>query len=163
MNPCPCGNYGTRKECICTPQQLIKYRRKISGPIVDRIDMWVEVGNVEYKTLAGEGRRGAESKVVREKIAQARERQAKRFAEAKLPHKTNSELTARDIDKHIKLENDLRELLNQSATKLGLSGRAYHRVIKLARTIADLDENNNIKQSHLLEALSYRPKQMQSM
>lgn len=163
MNPCPCGNYGSRRECVCTPQQLIKYRRKISGPIIDRIDMWVEVSNVEYKTLAGEGRRGATSVAVREKIARAREIQKKRFTQANLPHKTNSELSARDIDKHLKLPADLREILNQSATKLNLSGRAYHRVLKLARTIADLEGSENIKQSHLMEALSYRPKQVNGM
>lgn len=158
MNPCPCGNYGSRRECICTPQQLIKYRRKISGPIVDRIDMWVEVSNVEYKTLAGEGRRGATSTLVREKIAKARKKQEERFKKVGLLHKTNSEFSAREIDAHIKLPLELRELLNQSAAKLNLSGRAYHRVLKLARTIADLEGSEDITQSHLMEALSYRPK-----
>ena len=160
MNPCPCGNYGSRKECLCTPQQLIKYRRKLSGPIVDRIDMWVEVSNVEYETLADHTKGGERSDVVRKKIEKARARQEKRFHDAGLVRKTNSELSAREIDSLITLSPALRELLNQSATKLSLSGRAYHRVLKLARTIADLEGSDAIGQEHLMEALSYRPKQM---
>ena len=160
MNPCPCGNYGTRKECICSPSNLLRYRRKVSGPIVDRIDMWVEVGTIEYKTLSDKTPRTEGSEKVRERILAARKIQRARFASAKLPYQTNSELSARDIDTHAGLSEPVRNLLNQSATKLGLSGRAYHRVIKLARTIADLAGAINIKREHILEALQYRPKQL---
>jgi len=163
MNPCPCGNYGSRRECICTPQQLIKYRRKISGPVMDRIDMWVEVSNVEYSVLSGEKRQGDTSEAARKNIQAAREKQKERFKTAGLSYKTNSELSARDIDKHTKLPPKLRELFDQSATRLNLSGRAYHRVLKLSRTIADLENSENIEQSHLMEALSYRPKQINSL
>ncbi len=161
MNPCPCGNYGSRRECICTPQQLIKYRRKISGPVMDRIDMWTEVSNVEYKVLSGEARKGDSSEAARKKIQAARAVQADRFQKAGLSYKTNSEIGPRDIDKNIKLTPKLRAIFDASASKLNLSGRGYHRVLKLARTIADLEESDDIKQSHLMEALSYRPK-MQS-
>lgn len=160
MNPCPCGNYGSRRECICTPQQLIKYRRKISGPVMDRIDMWVEVSNVEYSVLSGNARRGDNSGAVREKIQSAREKQQARFSAAGLPIKTNSELGARDIDKHIPIAPELREKFHQAATLLNLSNRAYHRVLKLARTIADLEDSDTVNESHLMEALSYRPKQL---
>src|SRR3989344_2746858 len=120
MNPCPCGNYGTRKECVCTPKALQRYRKKLSGPIIDRVDMWVEVGNIEYKALSSEGRRGEKSETVRERIQAARKRQTERYEKAELAHRTNSELSARHIDKLIPLDEKVRELLNQSATKLGL-------------------------------------------
>ena len=163
MNPCPCGNYGTRKECICTPSNLLRYRRKISGPIIDRVDMWVEVGDITYTTLSAETARGEKSERVRTRISTARELQKKRFFENNLQYKTNSEMRARDIDTLIKLTEPVQTLLNQSAAKLGLSGRAYHRVMKLARTIADLEGSETVEQSHVMEALSYRPKQLTSM
>ena len=124
--------------------------------------MWVEVGTVEYKTLSDKTPRGEGSETVRGRILAARDIQQKRFANAKLPYQTNSELGARDIDTHAGLEHSVREILNQSATKLGLSGRAYHRVIKLARTIADLEGSEKITQKNIMEALSYRPKQLNS-
>lgn len=163
MNPCPCGNYGSRKECVCSPSNLLRYRRKISGPIVDRVDMWVDVGEIEYRTLSDETPRGETSELARKKIIAARTRQAKRFKQHNLSYSTNSEMGPRDIDTLIKLTPAVREALNHSATKLGLSGRAYHRVLKLARTIADLYGDDEVIEKHVMEALSYRPKQLSSV
>ncbi len=160
MNPCPCGNWGSRKPCICTQTQLIRYRRKISGPIMDRIDLWVEVGPVEYSTLSDESKRGEASAAVMQRIVRARERQHERFKNAGLPYRTNSELTAKDLDRLVTLSPDDRREFNASAAKLDLSGRAYHRVLKLARTIADLAGDQAVTRKHVMEALSYRPKQL---
>jgi magnesium chelatase family protein len=156
MNPCPCGNFGSEKECICSPQAREKYKKKISGPILDRIDMWIEVAEVDHEKLA-EKHEGEESKVVRKRVKQARDQQGKRFADGDAS--TNSDMTAADIDKHINLDTKTKKLLTQSAQKLGLSARGHHKAVKLARTIADLDGSKKIAEEHLLEALQYRPKE----
>lgn len=161
MNPCPCGHLGSRtKECVCSMGQIQKYQRKISGPIVDRIDLWLEVPAVEYQKLSEHGQKGEESKKVRERVAKAREIQAERFADS---HKAkNGEMNTKDLEKFAPLSANCQKLLNDSAGRLGLSARAYHRVIKLARTIADLFGEKEIKEEHLLEALQYRPKNLNS-
>lgn len=156
MNPCPCGNWGnTKQHCICTPQALVRYGRKLSGPIVDRIDMWIEVAAVDHETLAklpeGEG-----SEDARRRIVAAREKQLVRFKNTTL--RKNSDMGVKALDTFVPLSDTVRALLNASALKLNLSARAYHRVIKLARTIADLTESDNITEAHMLEALQYRPK-----
>jgi len=159
MNPCPCGNFGSKiKECVCKPQDLLRYQRKISGPIVDRIDMWVEVSQIDYEKLSDKRTSIPESKNIKIRVIQARKIQKNRFENAKRKIKTNSEMEAKDIGKLITLGEDVKEILNMSAKKLNLSARAYHRVIKLGRTIADLEENEEIKKEHILEALQYRPK-----
>ena len=161
MNPCPCGNHGSKtKECICRAIDLLKYQRKISGPIMDRIDMWVEVSQINHADLSG---RKSDNQIknnpkIRARISQAREMQKNRFAKLKKGIKTNSEMNSKDISNLIELPSDVKEILDKSAVKLGLSARAYHRVIKLARTIADLEKSENIKLPHILEALQYRPK-----
>ncbi len=157
MNPCPCGNLGTKgKECVCSAIAIEKYKRKLSGPIMDRIDMWVEVSKVEYEKLT-EGREFHEgTEKIKPRIEKAREKQANRFKNLKI--KTNAELSSKDLVKTIQLEERTKKLLNESAKKLDLSARSYHRVIKLAQTIADLDESEKILERHLLEALQYRPK-----
>ena len=158
MNPCPCGNLGSKqKQCICTPGDLAKYSRRLSGPIMDRIDIWTTVGNVEYEKLSGEEKDGDSSEEILKRIVRARKIQEKRFSgNEKL--RTNSDMTVRDLNHHAKLENNVRELLNQSAERLQLSARAYHRVVKLARTIADLEGSEEIKSPHILEAIQYRPR-----
>ena len=156
MNPCPCGNFGTDKECICTPTNLERYKRKVSGPIVDRVDIWLEVGQIEHSKLS-EKRSGEESKEILDRVENARKIQEKRF---KKLGKTNSEMSVRELENHVKLDPKVQELLDSSAKKLDLSPRSYHRVIKLARTIADLDNQDNITENHILEALQYRPKQV---
>ena len=159
MNPCPCGNFGSKtKECICKPTDLLKYQRKISGPIIDRIDMWVEVSQINYEKLSGDDTDKKETAQIKEKVIKARKIQKERFEKAGRKIKTNSEMSAKDINKIVDLQNDAKEILNTSAKKLDLSARTYHRIIKLARTIADLDNSKSIKLSHILEALQYRPK-----
>jgi len=162
MNPCPCGNFGSKtKECICKPTDLLRYQRKISGPIADRIDMWVEVSQIDYDKLSEKDSNKKESQKIKERIIEARKRQKERFNTLKYKIKTNSEVEAKDINKLFPLDNETKEILNVSAKKLNLSARAYHRIIKLARTIADLDGSENINKSHILEAIQYRPKQNQ--
>ena len=159
MNPCPCGNFGSKtKECICKPTDLLRYQRKISGPIIDRIDMWVEVSQINYEKLSGDDTDKKETAQIKERVIAARKIQRERFVKAGRKIKTNSEMSAKDINKITDLEKSAQEILNTSAKKLDLSARAYHRVIKLARTIADLDDSKSIKLSHILEALQYRPK-----
>jgi len=159
MNPCPCGNFGSKtKECICKPTDLLRYQRKISGPIVDRIDMWVEVSQINYDKLTEKESVKKESEEVRKRVSKARKIQKDRFTNSKRKISTNSEMEAKDISKLIDLDQKTKDILNTSAKKLDLSARAYHRVIKLARTIADLEGSEKIKQEHILEALQYRPK-----
>ncbi|MSU55550.1 MAG: ATP-binding protein [Candidatus Taylorbacteria bacterium] len=161
MNPCPCGNLGsTDKECVCAPIALKRYRDKISGPIIDRIDIWLEVPRISHKTLSNVSL-GENTKDIRKRVIQARKIQAERFKKANRKIDTNSEMTARDISNLIKLDDGVTKILNASAERLGLSGRAYHRVIKLARTIADLATSENIEESHILEAIQYRPKRLE--
>lgn len=140
-----------------TMADIVRFKRKISGPIMDRIDMWVDVPKIDYELLGGNEKSGMTSEEISKIVLKARERQAKRFAKRKA--KTNSEMSARDIEDLIKLSDDVKSILNTSAEKLGLSARAYHRIIKLARTIADLGDSEEIKTNHILEALAYRPKE----
>ncbi len=159
MNPCPCGNAGSKtKDCICKPHDIARYQRKISGPIIDRIDMWVEVSQIDYEKLSDRKTSVPESKLIKERVMSARKIQKERFDEAKRKIKTNSEMEAKDIGKLINIDDKVKEILNMSAKKLNLSARAYHRVIKLGRTIADLEGSKEINSSHILEALQYRPK-----
>jgi len=159
MNPCPCGNFGSKtKECVCKPTDLLRYQRKISGPIIDRIDMWVEVSQINYEKLGEKDTDKKETAQIRGRVIKARELQKERFFKANRKIKTNSEMEAKDINKIADLENSAKEILNTSAKKLDLSARAYHRIIKLGRTIADLDGSKTINSSHILEALQYRPK-----
>lgn len=159
MNPCPCGNYGIKgKPCICSPIQIERYKRKISGPIIDRIDIWTEVSRVDHDKLT-EKAEMSESVPARERIMQARGIQAKRFRDVNRKIYTNSEMNARDIANILKISDEVKEILNKSARTLDLSARSYHKIIKLARTIADLDSSSEILPLHILEAISYRPKQ----
>lgn len=158
MNPCPCGNQGSKtKACICKPSDLDRYKRKLSGPIMDRIDLWVSVGNVDYKKLGGEGN-GERSESIKGRVARARDLQKERFKKLGRAISTNSEMNVKDLSGIVKLTKEVRDLLDDSAERLGLSARAYHRVIKIARTIADLENSPEIKANHVLEAIQYRPK-----
>jgi magnesium chelatase family protein len=158
MNPCPCGNATSKqKVCICKPSDLDRYKRKLSGPIMDRIDLWVSVGNVDYKKLGDESN-GEKSDTIKQRVKSAREIQKNRFKKFGREINTNSEMNVKDLEKMVKLTNEVRALLDSSAESLGLSARAYHRVIKIARTIADLEGVEDVNQNHILEAIQYRPK-----
>lgn len=163
MNPCPCGNAGSKqKACICKPSDLDRYKRKLSGPIMDRIDLWVSVSNVDYKKLGedlpAQAGGGEESEQIRDRVKRAREIQRNRFQKLSRAIKTNSEMNVKDLSLIVKLSKEVRQLLDDSAERLALSARAYHRVIKIARTIADLEGKEEIKANHILEAIQYRPK-----
>lgn len=158
MNPCPCGNIGSKqKTCICKPSDLDRYKRKLSGPIMDRIDLWVSVGNVDYKKLGGEGT-GEKSEKIKKRVEKAREIQKDRFKKLGREISTNSEMNVKDLGSIVKLTKEVRDLLDDSAERLALSARAYHRVIKIARTIADLENSEDVEANHILEAIQYRPK-----
>ncbi len=160
MNPCPCGNFqSSDKECVCPPNLITKYQRKISGPVMDRIDMVVEVAKVEHKKLLSSEKNGEPTHEILERVMRAREIQLKRFADHNLKIKTNSEMNAKQVVALLDLSVDAKNILEVSAEKLQFSARAFHRVVKLARTIADLAGEEKILKEHILEALSYRPKQ----
>jgi len=160
MNPCPCGNKGNKqKECICKPSDLDRYKRKLSVPIMDRIDIWVTVGNVDYDKLSNESDSGEKTVTIKERVRKARDLQIKRFKGSSRKINTNSEMNVKDLNIYAPLDEETKKLLNQSAERLQLSARAYHRTIKLARTIADLEGSINITQPHILEALQYRPRE----
>ncbi|MFA5791989.1 MAG: YifB family Mg chelatase-like AAA ATPase [Candidatus Paceibacterota bacterium] len=159
MNPCPCGNKGNKdKACICKQNDLDRYSRRISGPIIDRIDLWVTVGNVDYKKLSDEVIRSEKTHTIKDRVKKARIIQEKRFKDYKRKIKTNSDMNIKDLGIFAQLTPAVKELLNDSAERLCLSARAYHRVIKIARTIADLENSKNIEANHILEAIQYRPK-----
>lgn len=159
MNPCPCGNaLSQTKPCTCTSNDLLRYKRKLSGPIVDRIDIWITVPEVSYESLQQKNETKKESESIKEKIQKAREIQKKRFAENNFTYKTNSDMDVRALDALVALTDEVKKILLLSAEKLNLSARAYHRVIKLARTIADLEGKEEIESAHILEAFQYRPK-----
>ena len=161
MNPCPCGNKGSKqKECICKPNDLDRYKRKLSGPIMDRIDIWVTVGNVDYEKLSDDKNEGEKTKTIKERVRMARDIQARRFKNSGRKINTNSEINVKELNIYAPLDDETRKILNQSAERLQLSARAYHRTIKLARTIADLEGSENIKTPHILEALQYRPREL---
>lgn len=151
-NPCPCGYYGTSKACNCLPQQIVNYQRKLSGPILDRIDLYVEVDEVRHKDLLGDANE-EESDIILQRVITARKKQQKRYSDNL---KANATLSNQDIKRHAQLTQEATSLLNQAAEKLGISARAYMRTIKVARTIADLDDSSQIELAHVSEALQYR-------
>ncbi len=155
MNPCPCGYYtdSTRK-CTCAPPQIQRYISKISGPLLDRIDIHIEVPAVQYKDLASR-QRGETSEAIRERVQRAREVQIKRFREA--PHLfCNADMQSRDIQRYCRIDEAGQQLLKQAINRLGLSARAYDRILKVSRTIADLGGSEQILPEHLSEAIQYR-------
>lgn len=159
MNPCPCGHLGSKqKQCICTPMDIARYGRKLSGPIIDRIDIWTTVETIDYEKLGTKDDTAETSEIIKNRVDTARAKQRARFADNKRNIGSNSEMNAKDIGEYITLDEATKKLLNTSAERLGLSGRAYHRVLKLARTIADLNDEENVESKHILEALQYRPK-----
>ncbi|MEK7208666.1 MAG: YifB family Mg chelatase-like AAA ATPase [Patescibacteria group bacterium] len=161
MNYCPCGNKGLRqRECVCNHSALARYQRKLSGPIIDRIDLWLEVPQIDPEKLSPTAGAAAEedSATIRARVVRARDIQAERFRRESKQIKLNSQMGVRELKHYAPLTKECLKLLNDSARRFELSARAYHRVIKLARTIADLAAADQIAETHLLEALQYRPK-----
>jgi magnesium chelatase family protein len=153
MNPCPCGFLGSDQECKCTPLQVQAYRRRLSGPLLDRIDLHVEVPRLQYEQIK-ERKSGENSEQIRIRVARAREIQAKRFAQ--LPYLVNAQMGSAQVRQFCRLDEESEQLLKNAFTRLHLSARAYDRVLKVARTIADLEESETIRINHLAEALQYR-------
>jgi len=157
MNPCPCGYYSDPvKECTCSPSLVSRYRKRISGPLLDRIDIFVEVPRVEYEKLTEEGT-GESSEKVRARVERARTCQQERFKGTQL--NCNAEMTPVEVREWCKVEASAHSLLGAAMKQLYLSARAFHRVLKLARTIADLAGAETIGSSHLAEAIQYRMRQ----
>jgi magnesium chelatase family protein len=164
MNPCPCGYFGDPvKECTCSPAMITRYRKRISGPLLDRIDIHIEVPRVEYDKLTDE-RLGEPSANIRARIEEAREIQQQRFegavggANGKGTLLCNADMGPAEVRQHCPLDDAGKSLLRAAMTQLGMSARAFHRILKLARTIADLDGVIDIKTQHLAEAIQYRPR-----
>ncbi|MDW7739872.1 MAG: YifB family Mg chelatase-like AAA ATPase [Bacillota bacterium] len=160
MNPCPCGNYGEpEKECRCSPAQIFKYRSKLSGPLIDRIDIQVEVPSVKYEQLQEE-KSGESSADIRKRVEKARLKQLTRYK--RLKANCNAQLSSSHFEKHCPLTDEARLLLRQSFQNLKFSMRAHDRIIKVARTIADLDDSEVIEAPHIAEAVQYRNLDRQS-
>lgn len=155
MNPCPCGNYGnSTKECTCTPVQIQKYVGRISGPLLDRIDIHVEVPTVKYTELSSK-RMGENSGTIRQRVIEAYAVQAQRFVKKKGVF-CNADMESKEIKEYCQIDKAGEELLKTAMNRLGLSARAYDRILKVSRTIADLNGSSDIKTEHLSEAIQYR-------
>ena len=156
LHACPCGYYGDPvRRCTCPPGLVSRYQRRISGPFLDRVDIFVEVPRVDYEKLA-DSRRGEPSSVAQARVTAARSRQLRRFKGSRLT--ANSEMTPAEIREFCTVEDTAQSLLKTAMKQLYLSARAFHRILKLARTIADLDGSDIIKAHHVAEAIQYRPR-----
>ncbi len=154
MNPCPCGHHGTPGGCICHPAQVVRYRGRVSGPLLDRIDVQVEVAALSERELLGV-REGEASAAIRARTEAARERQAARFREERGVH-ANAQMQPRHVRSYCELDAGGEALIRAAIRRFGLSARAYHRVLRLARTIADLEGSGSIRGEHVAEAIQYR-------
>ncbi|RUA17719.1 MAG: magnesium chelatase, partial [Clostridia bacterium] len=157
MNPCPCGYYGDPEHaCTCSISAIRNYQKRISGPLLDRIDIHVQVPRVKYEKLTDDAR-GESSAVVRERVLAARQRQTARFAGLKHID-ANADMGPTEVRRFCPLGNEAHQLIGAAMRQLQLSARAYHRVLKLARTIADLAGEEQISTVHIAEAIQYRPR-----
>ena len=152
-NPCPCGYYGTRKVCTCLAYQVQRYQQKLSGPIMDRIDLYANVSDVDHANLMSHTPEASEDEAVIRRITQARSHQEQRYGST---NRLNSDMTNHDLRSHASLTKEAKELLDTAAARLDISARSYMRTVKIARTIADLADSKSIQPSHVGEALQYR-------
>jgi magnesium chelatase family protein len=158
MNPCPCGYYGDPfKQCTCSPGLVARYQKRVSGPFIDRVDIFVEVPHIDYEKLADD-RLGEESEKVQARVKAARATQRKRFEGTRLA--CNAEMTPTEVREFCQVEESAQSLLKAAMKQLYLSARAFHRILKIGRTLADLENADIIKAHHLAEAIQYRPRRM---
>ncbi|MCL0094752.1 ATP-binding protein, partial [Dehalococcoidales bacterium] len=156
MNPCPCGYYGDHfRQCTCSPSLVSRYQKRISGPFLDRVDIFVEVPHIDYEKLADD-KLGERSTKVQARVEAARSIQRKRFQGTRLA--CNAEMTPSEVKEFCQVEESAQSLLKAAMKQLHLSARAFHRILKIARTIADLENADIIKAHHLAEAIQYRPR-----
>jgi magnesium chelatase family protein len=156
MNPCPCGYYNDPvKECTCSLTNVLRYQKRISGPLLDRIDIHIQVPRVDYEKLAGD-RLGEKSETIRARVERARERQRARFAGTAL--QCNGDMGPAEVRQYCAIDDAGKGLLRAAMQQMQMSARAYHRILKLARTIADLADSDKIETPHLAEAIQYRPR-----
>jgi len=156
MNPCPCGYYSDPiKECTCSTSTITRYQKRLSGPLLDRIDIHVDVPRVDFDKLSSD-RLGEPSKTVRNRVEMARKRQEKRLEDSN--RGSNGDMIPKEIREFCPLDSECQALIRSATQQLGLSARAYHRVLKLSRTIADLVGEKDISPVHLGEALQYQPR-----
>ncbi len=158
MNPCPCGYYGvpnSDKNCTCTPYQISRHKKKISGPLLDRFDLFIEISPVKFEKLAS-NELSEESVSIRKRVQTARDIQSKRFTKENIT--TNSEMNVKLVEKYCETNQETENLLKQAMKQFSLSARGYHRILKAARTIADLEKVESIELNHVAEALQFRPK-----
>ena len=155
MNPCPCGYFGDlKRECRCSPVQVQRYRQRISGPLLDRIDLHIEVPAVEYRDVSSD-RAEETSGAIRERVSQARRRQQDRFRKERNTT-CNARMSPKQLKQDCRLTNDSNELIRIAMSDLNLSARAYDRILKVSRTIADLESADAIMPEHVSEAIQYR-------
>jgi magnesium chelatase family protein len=158
MNPCPCGYYGDNtRACTCSPTTITRYQGRLSGPLLDRIDLHVDVPRVEYDRLMSD-ERAETSATVRQRVENARDHQRKRF-EGRAGLYANADMGVSEIQQLCYLSPEAKQVLEISTKRMQLSARSYHRVIKLSRTIADLEDSRRIEVNHVAESLQYRPRQ----
>jgi len=157
MNPCPCGYYGDlTHDCTCSRSMIDNYQKRISGPLMDRIDIHVDVPRVDYEKLSDDTL-GEPSRAIRARVEAARERQQVRLADTDL--RCNADMGPAEVRQFCQLDSPGRGLIKAAMTQMGLSARGYHRILKLARTIADLAASDDIETKHLAEALQYRKRE----
>lgn len=161
MNPCPCGYWGDpQKECTCSMGLVQRYQKRISGPLMDRIDIHLEVQRVPFQKLSTLDK-GETSATIRQRVEQARQLQAQRFVGLNKPNLlVNGDMGPAEVQAFCQLDETGKNLMRSATQQMNLSARAYHRVLKLSRTIADLDKQENIHPQHLAEALQYRPREI---
>lgn len=159
-NPCPCGYFGDdTKVCTCSAGQVLKYQKKLSGPLLDRIDIHIDVPAVKVEKLVEDNEESESSSEIRKRVVEALDKQRKRFSGKKIV--MNSEMSSKNLKEQLLIEDTAKEVMKNAMKNLSLSARSFNKVLKVARTIADLDNSTKVEKEHILEALQYRPKTLE--